>query len=435
MTRGLKIVCFAVCSLAFALFLLTQGVVFAEKPSEKGPYRIGSLLPLTGDSAPMGSPMQTGVQLAVKHVNQAGGILGRKLECVYKDSGSMPTPGVDAAMKLVKVDKVPYIIGGFSSGVSMAVAKGVTIPNGIVQTGQGCTSPMLSIMDDNDFFFRTCMHDLYQGAALAEMMWNDGLRKIVIPYANNPYGLGIADTTALRFKELGGEVLAKIPHELGKPSYKAELAMTFNPNPDGVAMIVYPEDMIVMGKQAIAMGYGPDKVPWYGCDAWMASEVIEGIGAKNLEGVKGTASGVLAGPSLETFKKEYKKEFGTFPQKPFIEPGYDAVVAFAVAVARSGKLPEELTSKDVKDNLRPANNAPGNKFYAGPEEIKKGLDWATEGEDTDYVGVASAVDFDEYGDIVGAVAIWQVKGGEIEIVENLLPEPVSREKLGPRYLP
>ncbi|GAJ15939.1 unnamed protein product [marine sediment metagenome] len=113
-------------------------------------------------------------------------------------------------------------------------------------------------------------------------------------------------------------------------------------------MIVYPEDMIIMGKQSIAMGYGPDVIPWYGVDAWMAPEVVEGIGAENLEGLKGTASGVLKGPSLETFREEYREEFGEFPPKPFIEPGYDAVVAFAVAVARSGKLPEELTPKDIK---------------------------------------------------------------------------------------
>ena len=430
MSKKVRKTFFVICTLI--VILLVGEMAFSAKP-----YKIGSLLPLTGDSAPFGLPQQTGVRLGVRDVNLAGGILGRKLVCVYRDSGSMPTPGVDATMKLVKIDKVPYVIGGFSSGVTMAAAKAVTIPNKIVHIGQGCTSPLLSVMKDDDYFFRACMHDLYQGAALAEMMWEDGARKIVLNYANNPYGLGIADATAQRFTELGGEVLAKIPHELGKPSYKAELSMVFErtPKPDAVAMIVYPEDMIVMGKQAIAMGYGPDVIPWYGCDAWMAPEVVEGIGAKNLEGVKGTASGVLPGPSLETFRKEYEEEFGTFPTKPFIEPGYDAVVAFAVAVARSGKLPEELTPKDIRDNMRPANNAPGRKFYAGPEEIKKGLAWAAQGIDTDYVGVASTVEFDKYGDIVGAVAIWQVKEGKIVVIENLLPEPVSREKLGPRYLP
>jgi len=429
MSKKSKRIFFAICSLAVSSLLFTQAAFSAR------PYKIGSLLPLTGDSAPMGLPMQTGVRLGVRDVNLAGGILGRKLVCIYRDSGSMPTPGVDATMKLVKVDKVPYIIGGFSSGVTMAAAQGVTIPNKVVQIGQGTTSPLLSVMKDDDYFFRACMHDLYQGAALAKMMWDDGARKISIAYANNPYGLGIADSTAQRFKELGGKVLVKVPHELGRPSYKAEISMTFAPKPDAVAMIVYPEDMIIMGKQAIAMGYGPHVVPWYGCDAWMAQEVVNGIGAKNLEGVKGTASGVLAGPSLTTFLKEYKEEFGEFPPKPFIEPGYDAVIAFAVAAARSGKLPEQLTPKDIRDNLRPACNAPGRKFYAGPEEIKKGLKWASEGIDTDYIGVASTVDFDKYGDIVGAVAIWQIKEGKITVIKNVVPKPVSREKLGPRYLP
>ena len=428
----MKKFCLVIFSLIFVLLLLTQSAVFAEEP-----YKIGSLLPLTGDCAAMGLPMQNGVKLAVRDVNLAGGILGRKLVCVYKDSGSMPTTAVDATMKLVKVDKVHYVIGGYSSGATMAAAKAVTIPNNIVHIGQGTTSPMLSVMKDNDCFFLATVHDLYQGAALAEMMWKDGARKIVINYANGPYGLGIADSIGQRFKELGGEVLAKVPLDAGNPSYKSELSMIFDrtPKPDAVPMIADPEDMIIMGKQAIAMGYSHNVIPWYGCDAWMAQEVVDAIGAENLEGIKGTAAGVLSGPSLETFRKEYKEEFGEFPPKPFIEPGYDAVIAFAAAVSRSGKLPEELTSKDIRDNMRPANNAPGKKFYTGPEEIKKGLEWAEQGIDTDYIGVASTVEFDKYGDVKGAIAIWQVKEGKIVIIKNLLVEPVSREKLGPRYLP
>jgi len=123
----MKKFCLVICSLIFVLFLLTQSAVFAEEP-----YKIGSLLPLTGDCAPMGLPMQNGVKLTVRDVNLAGGILGRKLVCVYKDSGSMPTTVVDATMKLVKVDKVHYVIGGYSSGATMAAAKAVTIPNNIV---------------------------------------------------------------------------------------------------------------------------------------------------------------------------------------------------------------------------------------------------------------------------------------------------------------
>ncbi|GAH63293.1 unnamed protein product, partial [marine sediment metagenome] len=140
----MKKICLVICSLIFVLLLLMQSVVFAEEA-----YKIGSLLPLTGDSAPMGLSMQTGVRLAIRDVNLAGGILGRKLTCVYRDSGSMPTPAVDATMKLVKVDKVPYVIGGFSSGVTMAAAMGVTIPNKTVQIGQGTTSPLLSVMKDD----------------------------------------------------------------------------------------------------------------------------------------------------------------------------------------------------------------------------------------------------------------------------------------------
>jgi branched-chain amino acid transport system substrate-binding protein len=377
--------------------------------------------------------MQNATRLACKHINKAGGILGRKLVLIHMDSGSLPTPAVDAATKLVKVHKVPAIVGAFSSGVTMAVVKGVTVPNRVVQIGQGCTSPMLSILKDEDYFFRTCMQDLYQGAALAELMWNDGHKKISILYANNPYGVGMCDAITQRFRELGGKVIHRVPYNLGKPSYKAELGRAFSHAPSAVAMLVYPQDAIVMFKQGVEAGY--NKTPWYGCDAWKVEEVIEGVGAKFLNGIRGTGPGVLESPSLETFVKEYEEEFGEKPSVPFMEPGYDAVIAIACAIVKAGKPPSKLRGIDIKNNIREPVNAPGEVFYAGPEEIKKGLEWIKEGKDTDYVGCASRVEFDKWGDTISSVEVWEIREGKFVSITNLTPKPVDREKLGPRYMP
>jgi len=344
----------------------------------------------------------------------------------------MPTGGVDAARKLVQVDKVPAIVGSFSSGVSKAVAEGVTIPNEVVQIGQGCTSPVLSVLDDNDYFFRACMMGLYQGAALGELIYDSGVRKLAIFYANNPYGLGLNDATAQRFKDLGGEVVNQVPHELGKATYSSELDRVFSGDVGAVAMIVYPSDMKVVGKEAIGKGYGD--IPWFGCDAWQSTEVVESIGADQMEGKKGTTQGVMAGPSYNTFLESYKKVFGGAPTKPFVSTGYDATVSIALAIAKSGKSPDELTSKDIRDNLRPVTSSPGEKVYAGPEELEKAFNLLSEGKEVNYIGAAGKVAYDEYGDASAAVKIWQIQDGQFVTVKNVVPDPVDREKLGERYV-
>lgn len=423
-------------SLALGLVLLfTVGCLLAYQPSAvaQESYKIGTVLPLTGNYGSIGSAMQKSDILAMKHINEAGGIMGHELKLVNRDTASTPTSGVDAARKLIQVDGVPAYVGAFSSGVSKAIAEGVTIPNKVVQIAQGSTSPMLSILSDDDYFFRACMHDLYQGAAVAEQIYEDGVRNLGIMYANNPYGLGLNDSSALRFEDLGGEVIEQVPYEQGKATYSAEVDRVFSGDVDGVLFITYPEDMMTISKNAIAKGYYPQETPWFGVDAWKAPEVIESVGAENLEGIKGTSQGVLGGPSYETFRNSYQEEFNELPPKPFMEPGYDAVVSIALAIAKSGEAPGEVNSTDIRDNLRPVTSEPGEKVYAGPEELEKAFNLLAEGEDINYIGAAGEVAYDEYGDAASAVQIWQIKDGEFTTFDNVIPEPVARDRLGEEY--
>ena len=90
--------------------------------------KIGTLLDLTGALEAYGKPIQNGAILAAEQLNASGGPLGRKIELVHRDSQTDPTAGIDAAKKLVELDKVVAIVGALSSGVTIPVATSVTIP-------------------------------------------------------------------------------------------------------------------------------------------------------------------------------------------------------------------------------------------------------------------------------------------------------------------
>jgi branched-chain amino acid transport system substrate-binding protein len=86
--------------------------------NEEEPVSIGILLPITGTQAVMSEDLLAGFEIAQEQINAAGGVLGRPLELIIEDTETRPAPGMDAARKLVEIDNVPVISGGFSSGVA-----------------------------------------------------------------------------------------------------------------------------------------------------------------------------------------------------------------------------------------------------------------------------------------------------------------------------
>ncbi len=396
-------------------------------------YKVGTIWPMTGTAAAFGEAITNACELVVKFVNEAGGINGYQVEIINRDTGSEPTKGVDAARKLVNVNKVPAIVGCYSSGVAMAVAQGVAIPNETVFATVG-TSPMISVVDDNDYFFRTSAHDLYNGRVLGDAMYDDGHRNIGIIYVNNAYGQGIADAAEVTFSKIhDGKVVAKVPFEIGKSSYSSEIRRTYqNGKVDAALIIAYPEDATVIHKEIYANGW--DNIPWYGSPDQKVPELIESLGTEYMEGIViGSTQGRWPGPSKDSFMEGYNAEYGEYPPKPYMAPGFDGLVSVFLAIARTGKEPGEVTGQDIRDNLRAVTSPSGEKVYATPEDFKKAFALLKEGKEINYIGASGDIEFDKYGDAMSAIQTWTIKDGEIITIENLLPDPVPRELMPPEY--
>ena len=181
------------------------------------PVKIGTLLDLTGALEAYGKPIQNGAILAAEQLNAAGGPLGRKIELVHRDSQTDPTAGIDAAKKLVELDKVVAIVGALSSGVTIPVATSVTIPSGIVQISPASTSPQITDLQDNDLLFRTCPSDALQGKVSGRLAKTLGFQTVSTIYVNNPYGSGLSKTFSQTLSEHGGKVVATVAYEEGAP--------------------------------------------------------------------------------------------------------------------------------------------------------------------------------------------------------------------------
>jgi len=367
---------------------------------------IGTILPRTGALAAWGQFEGQAADLAAHQVNQAGGVLGKKLVLVHRDTRTNPTSGVDAANKLVNVNKVPVMVGANSSGVSLAIARAVAIPNEVVQIAVASTSPKLTTLEDNDYLFRTCPSDALQGVVLAKLAFNDGGYKTASTiYVNNAYGQGLSDNFQKAYEELGGEVLATVPYNKGKASYDAEIRKASEGSPDVLMLFGYPENGNTILRKAIGSGSFENYMVADGMAG--IPGVIDKVGAKHLEGAYGTVAQAPETKSLEFYKEGHEKLFGFPPQRPaFLQNAYDAVILAALAMEKAG----EATGPGVRANIRDIAGPPGEKIDTS--ELERGFELIRQGKDIDYVGAAGQMDFDENGDVVTPFGVLQVQDGE-----------------------
>lgn len=376
-----------------------------------GAIKVGTLLAHTGPLKEFGPAIQNGAVLAAKQLEEAG----LKIKLIHEDSETSAIPATNAAKKLVEVDKVVAIIGALASGVTVPVAESVTCPNNVIMISPASTSPLITALPADkgkDFLFRTCPSDALQGVVAGELAAKK-IKTASILYVNNPYGQGLAEEFKNSFEKNGGKVLAMVPHdEKAAESYTAELKKALAGNPDALGAYSYPEHAKIYLKEAIEFFNFKN---FFFCDGTKSQELIEALGAENLEGLMGTAPGTKGGEPLDRFNEAYQKEYGEKPPLPFITNAYDAMAVIGLAAYRAKVKGLPLTSENIRDNLRAVANPPGEIIMPG--EFKKAFQLLEQGKDINYEGAAGSVDFDENGDVVTPIEIWKYSGRTILTVD------------------
>ena len=400
-------------SIAVLDYLIRDSITRDEAIQVVTAYRenrliVGHLNTVTGSLSYFGPEQNNGVELAALHVNQAGGVHGAQMIIVTGDTATNPVQGVDAARALVDVEGAVAIVGALASGVTLAVAQSVTVPKQRLLISPASTSPAITVLEDDDFLFRTTVSDAAQGVVLARLAWDNGYETAGIMLINNAYGEGLADQFEETFVSLGGRVTGKVPHEDSQPNYTSELEKATEGDPDVLLAISYPGQAEVYLRESLEGGYSDT---FLFVDGTKSPEMMEVVGWDALEGMLGTAQGSPDSPSLREFQRSYAAVHGAPPEHPFIAENYDAAVLIALAAAKVGTTTDSVA---IRDALRSIANPPGEAVGPGVEGIKKALMLIAEGKDINYEGAAGTVDFDENGDVTGYIEIWKVEGGQIK---------------------
>ena len=170
--------------------LLISAAAAMMAPAAHADMKVGVLLGFTGPIESLTPNIGAAAEMAMKEATGSGQFLGgKKVIPVRGDSTCVDAAAAQAAAeRLITSDKVAAIMGADCSGVSIAVANNVAVPNGVVMVSPSATSPAITTLKDNGHFFRTAPSDARQGEVLAKVVTARGIEEIAVTYTNNDYG-------------------------------------------------------------------------------------------------------------------------------------------------------------------------------------------------------------------------------------------------------
>ena len=302
--------------------IVALGAVGANA-AEEGPVRFGSLVMLTGFLATPGLDMQRGEEIAVEEINQAGGVLGRKLELIYEDTETTSEKAVEGAHKLIDINKVKIIIGPYSSWAGLAVGE-ITNQRHILQVAVAPTSPQMRKV--GPYFFNMSATDDVLAPKLALGAYKaTGAKRWCSIIQNDPFGIGIEIYTCKTVEEFGGECVSKVRFEHGEKDFRPELQRLFAAKPEAIFFTSQGDDAKLLLKQAYELGLKPPKGFWADYMTMWSGDAIP----ETAEGIRGWIAGAEATPE---YVNRYKEKFGESPLTVWGSYAYDAVWIVSMAV-------------------------------------------------------------------------------------------------------
>ena len=173
----------AICIVAVSLcFIGVAGATEAEKPAIK----VGAIFSVTGHAAFLGGPEQKTAEMLVEKINNEGGVDGRKIELIVKDSGAKPENAISLAKQLIEEQKVLAIIGPSTSGETMAIKN-------ICQEGKtillSCAAAEDIVNPVASYVFKTPQKDSDAARRILQVMKEKDIKKIGVITSNDGFGI------------------------------------------------------------------------------------------------------------------------------------------------------------------------------------------------------------------------------------------------------
>lgn len=346
------------CMMMAVLMVLAMAACGGEPANNGGndtpdatTVKIGGIGPLTGAYANYGLSEKNGAELAVKEINEAGGIAGKQIELSYQDSQGESESAVNAYGKLMDWG-MEVSLGCVLSGENASVVAAARDDDVLLLTPSGSADKCI---DGSSLAFRVCFYDSFQGAAAAQYIKDNNMVDTVgiLYQSDNDYSVGLYNAFVAKCGELGITIAETQTFTSStNTDFSTQVSALVSSGVKLVFIPLYAEEASTFLTQA--HGKFADDVYFFGADG------LDGILGK-VEQDTSLANNVLMltpfaadnpAENVQSFVKKYQEAYGATPDQ-FAADAYDAIYVIKAAVEKAGStsgaaLASALTSLTVE---------------------------------------------------------------------------------------
>ncbi len=368
-----------------ALVFGTAGCKRAGGGADATEIVIGEVAALTGNTATFGTSSNAGTKMAIDEINEAGGLLGKKLRLVTEDDQSKQGEAGTVAKKLISRNKVVAMLGEVASGRSLEMAP-ICQKAGVPMISPASTNP--EVTEAGDYVFRVCFIDPFQGTVMGKFALSRGWKRVaILTDIKQDYSVGLTQYFKEYFAKNGGTITSEHSYSSLDKDFKAQLTALKAGQPDAIFASGYYNETGLIASQARELGI---TVPLLGGDGWDSPSLVEVAGAA-IEGsfFSNHFSNEDQSPTIQEFVKKFRERYNREPDA-MAALGYDSAKILGDAIQRAGT----TEGKALRDAIA-----------------------AT----ADFDGITGKITLDERRNANKPAVILTIKDGKFRYVETLAP--------------
>lgn len=362
-------------------------LLLASCTKKENEILIGEYGSLTGSEATFGQSVNKGLKLAIKEINDNGGIKGKKLRVITLDDQGKADEAASAVTRLIIQNKVVAVVGEVASGrtkVAAPVAQSHKVP----LITPASTNP--DVTKVGDYIFRVCFIDPFQGSVMAKFasLHLKAKKVAVLRDVKSDYSVGLADVFSAEFKKLGGEIVLDVGYQGQQDiDFKAQLTEVRSKNPDAIFIPGYYTEFGIIAQQARQLGI---KVPLMAGDG-VDSPKLHEIGKEAVNGAyySNHYTTESKDPIVIHFVSKYKELFNNEVPDGIAGLAYDSGHILGKAIEKS-----DLTPKSIRDEIAKTK---------------------------DFRGVTGNITLNENRDAVKSAVVVQVDGAKRKFITTISP--------------
>ncbi len=347
-------------ALTFVMGVLSGCGDTAEKDSDGDVVKIGFVTYLAGDQAYVGQAAKLALEDYVTELNENGGLLGKQVKLITYDYSKDPaTEAVNATNKLIQQDGVIAILGpsGSQSAIPMIpVVTAAKIPVIATSASNEAVTIDPNTGKLNEWMFRVCFVDSYQGKALANFAITEaGISKVAsLGAIGDPYTESLTKIFEDEFTAKGGEMVKKLNYQNKDVEFRAQLTEAHKAGAEAIlALSSYYKDVVLMAQQSRDLGYDFKFLIGDGC---YSPELVE-LAGDELEGSYMISGVSEDDPALKEYSVEFGKKYPGQTANVYVAYSLDAMMLLEYAINKAGSFDTEAIRTALE-------NAQGVKLFS-----------------------------------------------------------------------